>query len=161
MPSPSPTSCWSRTWASIPSGWSTPSTTPTTKPARCGKRWRAWTIPAWSAWATRTTSGPWAKPARVARAARSTSIRATTFPAPRPRRATPAKDRPATATAGSRSGTWSSCSSNSSPTARAARCLGRRSTPVWASNACAPSSAAFARTTKPISSARSSPRWKS
>ena len=39
--------------------------------------------------ATRTTSGPWARSARAARAARSTSTRATTFPAPRPRPASP------------------------------------------------------------------------
>ena len=40
-----------------------------------------------------------------------------------------------TATASSRSGTWSSCSGSSSPTARAATCPSRRSTPAWASSA--------------------------
>ncbi len=55
----------------------------------------------------RTISGRWARPARAGRARRSSSITARAFPAAR--RAAPTR----TATASSRSGTWSSCSSSS------------------------------------------------
>ena len=55
----------------------------------------------------RTISGRWATPARAVRARRSSSTTAITFPAAR--RAAPTR----TATASSRSGTWSSCSSSS------------------------------------------------
>jgi hypothetical protein len=54
----------------------------------------------------RTTSGPWATPARAARARRSSMITARIFPAARRARQTP------TATASSRSGISSSCSSS-------------------------------------------------
>jgi alanyl-tRNA synthetase len=56
--------------------------------------------------ARRTTSGPWATPAPAARARRSWSTRAATWPAGRS-----AASASASATATWRSGTWSSCSS--------------------------------------------------
>ena len=91
---------------------STPSTRPTTRPARCGaSRGRAATT-ASSGWATRTTSGRWATPAPAGPAPRSISTRATT-PLRRGGRGPALPGRPAIATAGSRSGTWCSCSSSS------------------------------------------------
>ena len=106
--------------------------------------------------ATRTTSGRWATPARADRAARSTTTRATTSPAPRRRRADDARGRPATATAGSRSGTWCSCSSSRSPPGDRRPLPSRRSTPAWASSGSAPCCRASARTTRPTCCGRSS-----
>jgi hypothetical protein len=63
------------------------------------------------AWARRTTSGRWATRARAGRAPRRISIRATTSRAPRPRRAGSVSGPRASAIAGSRCGTSSSCSS--------------------------------------------------
>ena len=90
-------------------------TSPTTRRARSGRRSPASATTASSASATRTTSGRWARPAPAARAARSTTCRATTSPAPSRRPAASARARPATAIAGSRSGTWCSCSSSRWP----------------------------------------------
>ena len=70
--------------------------------------------------------------------ARSTTCRATTSPAPIDGRRRLPGPAPATATAGWRSGTWSSCSSSGRRRAPLARCRSRRSTPAPASSACAP-----------------------
>ena len=71
--------------ASTRRGSSTRCTSPTTRRARSGRRSPASATTASSRSATRTTSGRWARPAPAARAARSTSCRATTSPAPRRR----------------------------------------------------------------------------
>ena len=134
----------------MPSASSTPSTTPTTRRAPCGRRWPVSVTIASSAWETRTTSGPWATRAPAGPAAKSTSTRATTSPAPRSLPGGPVRVPPATATAGSRSGTWSSCSSSSGPARSAAPSPARRSTPGWGWSGCAPSCKAFVPTTRPI-----------
>ena len=77
-----------------------------------------------------TTSGRWAKPAPAARAPRSSSITARTFRAARRVRPMP------TAIAGSRSGTWCSCSSTARPTASSRRCRSPPWTRARASSAC-------------------------
>jgi alanyl-tRNA synthetase len=69
------------------------------------------------AWARRTTSGRWGTPGRAARARRSISTRAITCRAARKRPGGRARGRPASATAGWRSGTSCSCSSTAMPAA--------------------------------------------
>ncbi len=59
-----------------------------------------------------TISGPWATPARAGRVRKSSTTMATTFPAGRPARPMPR------ATASSRSGIWSSCSSTNRQAAK-------------------------------------------
>ncbi len=53
---------------------------PTPRRARCGRRSPASATIASSRWATRTTSGRWARPARAARAARSTTYQGDGIP---------------------------------------------------------------------------------
>ena len=87
-------------------GCSSRSTPRTTTRRVCGRRSPACPSSGSSASRPRTISGRWATPARAARARKSSTTTATTFPADR--RAAPTR----TATASSRSGTWSSCSSS-------------------------------------------------
>ena len=82
----------------------------TTTPRSSGRRSPAFRRTASSAWTKKTTSGRWARPVRAARARRSTTI---SVPSAGPGEHFPTMP----ASASSRSGTWSSCSSTATPAA--------------------------------------------
>ena len=82
--------------------------------------------------------------------------RGPTSPAPRRRRAGRVRARPATAIAGWRSGTWSSCSSSSWGPVKDGPYRSPPWIPGWASSACAPCCRACGRTTRPTCCGRSS-----
>ena len=126
----------------------------TTRRASCGRAWRACPRSASSAWARRTTSGPWATPAPAAPAPKSTWTKARTWPAARI-----AASASATATATSKSGTSCSCSSIRRPTAPAPRCRAPASTPAWGLSALPPWCRASVPISRPTSSSRSSTSW--
>ena len=106
--SPTPGSCAPRCWGSTATGCGSPSTSVTTRrPTSGGTPWAS--LRTASSASTRTTTGRWPRPARAARARRSSGTRES----PTGRRAGP----PTEATsATSRCGTSSSCSTTSSPT---------------------------------------------
>ena len=113
--------------------------------ARDHRRARPSTSCAW-----RTTGGDRpARPAPTGPTRRSTSIAARNSAA-----ASPTASPAATAPASWRSGTWSSCSSTATPTARIRRCRAPASTPAWAWSAWPSCCKARARSTRPTSSCR-------
>src|SRR5580692_11829507 len=95
-------------WATTVTASGSPSTTTTTRPSRSGSTRSACGPSACSAWATRTTSGPWVRPAPAVRTRRSSSTKV-------PPTAPTAVPNTAARTASSKSGTSSSCSSTATP----------------------------------------------
>ncbi len=114
-PSPSPGNSSPRISASTAHASRPPCSPTTTTPSTSGGEWPGSPTSASCASVRRTTSGPWGIPGPAVPAPKSTSTRATTCPAQRWRPGDRAWGRPAIAIGGSRSGTWSSCSSTATP----------------------------------------------